>query len=316
MTSTSILSSIQQAAELIDSADALMILAGAGIGVDSGLPDFRGKEGFWKAYPMLKDKQLSFQDMANPNTFNSDIDLAWGFYGHRLNLYRHTQPHDGFRLLKKWADSKQDGYFIYTSNVDGQFQKAGFDEQRIQECHGSIHHFQFLHPEEPDVILSAEGYEVEVDHATLRAKNIPHYNGHTLRPNILMFNDWYWDERRTAEQSQRQQDWLQQIRGKQLVVIEIGAGAAIPTVRHQARLLRNQHQAKIIQINPQPDHYANVIIADGALSALMQIEAAYMDQRDQTSLFLTQRSEQGSREKFMAVLANVPATAPETFDQC
>jgi len=45
---------IKRAAEMIANADALMILAGAGMGVDSGLPDFRGKDGFWKAYPMLK----------------------------------------------------------------------------------------------------------------------------------------------------------------------------------------------------------------------------------------------------------------------
>lgn len=263
---------IQQAAELIHSADALMILAGAGMGVDSGLPDFRGKEGFWKAYPMLKNQQMSFQDIANPQAFKNQLDLAWGFYGHRLNLYRQTIPHQGFHLLKKWAESKPDGYFIFTSNVDGQFQKAGFDDQRIHECHGSIHHLQFLHPEEPDFILSADAYQVGIDETTLRAKNIPEYNGHTLRPNILMFNDGYWDERRTEEQNQRQQAWLKQIRGKSLAIIELGAGAAIATVRHQSRLLRNQHQGKIIQINPEPDDYAQVVIADGALSALTKID--------------------------------------------
>ena len=44
---------IQQAAEIVAAADALIISAGAGMGVDSGLPDFRGNEGFWKAYPAL-----------------------------------------------------------------------------------------------------------------------------------------------------------------------------------------------------------------------------------------------------------------------
>jgi len=264
---------IKRAAEMIANADALMILAGAGMGVDSGLPDFRGKDGFWKAYPMLKDKQMSFQDIANPRAFDDQLDLAWGFYGHRLNLYRNTEPHKGFHLLKNWAESKADGYFVFTSNVDGQFQKAGFDDRCIQECHGSIHHFQFLQPEEPDMILSAKAYEVEVDHETLRAKNIPQYNGHTLRPNILMFDDWYWDEVRNDKQARRKHAWLKKNHGKNIVIIEVGAGESIATVRHQARLIRNQHQAKIIQINPHPDNYANVTIADGALSALMQIEA-------------------------------------------
>ena len=61
----------------------LLFTAGAGMGVDSGLPDFRGDKGFWKAYPALFGH--SFSDMANPSWFDSDPRLAWGFYGHRLN---------------------------------------------------------------------------------------------------------------------------------------------------------------------------------------------------------------------------------------
>ena len=46
--------SIAHAAELIEQADALVIAAGAGMGVDSGLPDFRGNAGFWNVYPALR----------------------------------------------------------------------------------------------------------------------------------------------------------------------------------------------------------------------------------------------------------------------
>lgn len=54
---------IQRAAELISEADALLITAGAG--VDSGLPDFRGNEGFWNAYPPYRKLGRSFIEMAN-----------------------------------------------------------------------------------------------------------------------------------------------------------------------------------------------------------------------------------------------------------
>ena len=46
---------IDKAKQFIEKADAVLITAGAGMGVDSGLPDFRGNEGFWKAYPVIKD---------------------------------------------------------------------------------------------------------------------------------------------------------------------------------------------------------------------------------------------------------------------
>src|SRR3954464_8610293 len=67
------------AANAIRSADAILIGAGAGMGVDSGLPDFRGSEGFWKAYPPLKKLGLSFSRIANPYWFRQDPEQAWGF---------------------------------------------------------------------------------------------------------------------------------------------------------------------------------------------------------------------------------------------
>ena len=73
--------------------DALLITAGAGMGHDSGLPDFRGNEGLWRNYPMLRHHKLSFVEAANPQFFHSNPSQFWFFYGHRYNLYRETTPH-------------------------------------------------------------------------------------------------------------------------------------------------------------------------------------------------------------------------------
>ncbi|MES9900679.1 MAG: Sir2 family NAD-dependent protein deacetylase [Sedimenticola sp.] len=81
-------------------------------------------------------------DLANPQQFQTNPRLAWAFYGHRLNLYRRIKPHEGYQRLLKLGRSKAGGYFVFTSNVDGQFQKAGFDKRYIAECHGSIHRLQ------------------------------------------------------------------------------------------------------------------------------------------------------------------------------
>ena len=142
---------ISRAKEIVANAEAVIITAGAGMGVDSGLPDFRGDLGFWKAYPPLKDKNLSFTEMANPQWFFSSPELAWAFYGHRLKLYNKTQPHEGFTLLKNLCEAKSGNYFIYTSNVDGHFEKAGFDKDKIYEIHGSIHHAQCIHNDDGNI---------------------------------------------------------------------------------------------------------------------------------------------------------------------
>jgi NAD-dependent SIR2 family protein deacetylase len=86
---------IEQAAALTASGDALVIAAGAGKGVDSGLPDFRGNAGFWKAYPALASKGTAFTDIAVPAAFRASPHRAWGFYGHRVALCRQTRPHVG-----------------------------------------------------------------------------------------------------------------------------------------------------------------------------------------------------------------------------
>src|SRR5262245_28856516 len=107
-----------RAAEVIRDAAALVVAAGAGMGVDSGLPDFRGDHGFWQAYPPYQHLGLRFVDLANPRWFRTDPTLAWGFYGHRLNLYRATRPHEGFGVLRRWANRLPHGGFVFTSNVD------------------------------------------------------------------------------------------------------------------------------------------------------------------------------------------------------
>ena len=137
---------LRASAEIVASCSGLLIAAGAGMGVDSGLPDFRGADGFWQAYPALKNAGINFMDIANPASFKNRPDLTWGFYGHRLKLYRDTRPHQGFQILKEIGEALSDGYFVHTSNVDGQFQKAGFDPERISEVHGSIHWLQCSRP--------------------------------------------------------------------------------------------------------------------------------------------------------------------------
>ena len=164
--------SIQRAADLIGDADGLLVAAGAGMGVGSGLPDFRGPEGFWKAYPALGQRGLKFYEVASPRTFETDPALAWGFYGHRLDLYRRTRPHAGFELLRAWGDRTMQGCGVFTSNVDGHFQRAGFSASPLAECHGSIHHLQCSVPC-GTAIWPADEFEPQVDAETCMLVNEP-----------------------------------------------------------------------------------------------------------------------------------------------
>lgn len=271
---------IEMAVAAVRNADALLIGAGAGMGVDSGLPDFRGDQGFWKAYPPYAKLGLSFVDMANPEWFSSDPGLAWGFYGHRLGLYRATVPHPGFHILKKWGMRMPRGYFVFTSNVDGQFQRAGFQPDRIVEVHGSIDWMQCTENcgvgifEWDPADLQTVKVDLETMHAVGPLPSCPDC-GALARPNVLMFGDWDWDEGRTGEQQRRLNRWLQDIRHANLVIVECGSGEAVSTVRRFCERTAGP-QGTLIRINPREPTVptGQIGIAAGALETLRAIDAA------------------------------------------
>jgi NAD-dependent SIR2 family protein deacetylase len=246
---------LADAREALSGADALLIAAGAGFGVDSGLPDFRGAEGFWEAYPPYRGLGLGFRDLANPRPFRTDPAIAWGFYGHRLALYRETVPHAGFGLLRTFGERLRHGAFVFTSNVDGQFQRAGFRPEQIHECHGSIHHVQCTAPCSPD-LWPAPTPAPDVDLTTMRAAApLPRCPacGALARPNILMFGDPAWVELRAAGQEAAFEAWLDGLGDARLVILEFGAGTAVATVRSTTEgLLRGRGpNVTLIRVNPR-----------------------------------------------------------------
>lgn len=266
----------QDAARIIEEAEALVICAGAGMGVDSGLPDYRGNEGFWRAYPAAMKLGLSFEELANPEWFRKEPHLAWGFYGHRFHLYRETVPHNGYQMLLRWGESKEHGYFVFTSNVDGQFQKAGFSDDRMVECHGSLMHHQCVKPCCAASWPVPADAKLELNMNTLRAEGeLPRCIscGGLARPNVLMFDDDEWTAGRSSAQQIRFRLWLRSLARGKLAVIELGAGCVVPTVRHTAEQVAHAACSPLIRINPREAEGPSTClsISVGALDALEKI---------------------------------------------
>ena len=265
---------IKRAAATIREADVFVITAGAGMGVDSGLPDFRGDHGFWQAYPAYAQLGLSFVECATPQHFIKDPHFAWGFYGHRTNLYRDTIPHDGFNIIRKWIEHKNAEYFVVTSNVDGQFQKAGYDEERIYEVHGSIHWLQCQAHCSENIWRNDEIFNI--DETAMRALDpLPRCGvcGKVCRPNILMFGDSSWLHDRTLKQNQAFDRFLKNNSSRRIAVIELGAGSAIPTIRMTSERIGLKKNATVIRINPREPHInqPHVSMPCDALAGLKQI---------------------------------------------
>ena len=266
---------LEKAAAIVREAETFVITAGAGMGVDSGLPDFRGNQGFWQAYPPYAKLGLSFVEAANPGHFQRDPASGWGFYGHRTNLYRSTVPHEGFQIIRRWIERNIADAFVVTSNVDGQFQKAGFAGENVLEVHGSIHYLQCLTPCCQDMWPNEE--QILVNESSMRAGHIPRcrHCGGVSRPNILMFGDWSWLPDRTSEQEGRFEHFLDKHHNKNIAVIEMGAGTAIPTIRATSERLGWRYEnASVIRINPREPEIQSphISLSCGALEGLRKID--------------------------------------------
>jgi len=103
-----------------------------------------------------------------------------------------------------------------------------------------------------------------------------------VRPNVLMFGDWGWDGTRTSAQETRMQTWLRGLpEGAKVAIIEMGAGKAVPTVRHFSERLAQRRGliARLIRINPRESDFPDSLTGThyslpfGAFATLKQLDA-------------------------------------------
>jgi len=278
-------SQLKQAAILIQNSDAILIGTGAGMGVDSGIGTFRGKyAGIW---PPLEKLKIDFTQMSNPQRFVENPHFAWSFWNFRFMSYTTNQPHNGYSLLKEWSEKKPLGGFSFTSNIDGHWLESGFSEKHVLECHGSIRFMQCQRPNkkcDKDLIWKTNSEEISnliIDEGTNYAKDplpkCPNCGG-ISRPNVLMFYDSGLIWTRNAEQEKNYEKWLFTLMKKEnrkLVVIEIGAGTAVSTVRDEMEQRAQDFSAPLIRINIEapkiPLDIDGVSIPLSALPALSRI---------------------------------------------
>ena len=261
---------LSRAINLIKEADAVAIFAGAGMSVDSGLNPFRGEDGLWMKSMILEGKAYNHLDLMSHDAFIDTPKIAWEFILNLREKYHQTKPHEGyFKLLEILKDKE---HFIVTSNIDEHFVKAGFDEHRIFECHGSINYMQCLDILEREVWLTPDIHPMK-----LETNNLPICPncGSVCRPNVLLFGDWFWIPIRSIHQQIRYNNWSKEIKEKKksIIAIEIGAGKTIRTIRKTAETFASNNYP-LIRVNPydfdikKPNHISIQMNAKDFLMSL------------------------------------------------
>ncbi|HET6370313.1 MAG TPA: Sir2 family NAD-dependent protein deacetylase [Nitrospiria bacterium] len=254
--------------ERIRSARRVLFLTGAGMSAESGIPTFRDRDGYWRNFPIFKEKGLAPQDLASPWAFRTVLHHAWAFYEWRRRNAYENKPHGGYAVLCEWMSDLLPESFIHTTNTDGYHLRAGTPRDRLREVHGSMWRLQCLDGctdrfwEEPRVPLC------DLDLYTLCASNFPvcRYCGGVARPHILMFNDGEYVGH--PEQDTRYRTFRRN--GVDLVFL-IGCSGGVPTNDYEA-LSCQERGAVLVNVNPDPSANpsvrADISLVGGAASVL------------------------------------------------
>lgn len=123
--------SIRALRQAVDEAERIVVLTGAGISAESGVPTFRGPGGLWRNY--------SPEKLATPEAFARDPRLVWEWYNWRRSLIRQAEPNAGHLALvelERRKASGRSGFTLVTQNVDGLHDRAG--SRNIVKLHGDI----------------------------------------------------------------------------------------------------------------------------------------------------------------------------------
>ena len=143
---------VKCAANALSSADYLLVVAGAGMGKDSGLSTFDDL----RASETLAKSGLSYESFSSPNALKEiDHDLVFGFWGQQYNSFADARPHAGYDVLARWCNGEQigrpsqvdglDRYFVWTTNIDRHFHRVSalsIRPSRIHEVHGCMSQWQ------------------------------------------------------------------------------------------------------------------------------------------------------------------------------
>ncbi len=107
----------------------ILVLTGAGVSAESGIPTFRGKDGYWRNLDPAK--------LATPEAFAKDPGLVWEWYRDRRQRIRNAQPNPAHKAIAKLAQHTHE-FLLVTQNVDDLHARAGSPKEKMVQIHGDI----------------------------------------------------------------------------------------------------------------------------------------------------------------------------------
>lgn len=227
----------------------VLVLTGAGVSAESGIPTFRGKDGYWRNLDPTK--------LATPEAFARDPQLVWDWYRERRQRIRNARPNPAHQAIAKLAQHT-DEFLLVTQNVDDLHLRAGVAAEKMVQIHGSIFIGRCSRCDWREELSDAETNNVcskgglakarpsiesndqeDLQHALPRCRKCRAL----LRPGVVWFG-----EQLPSRELQRVEDFLEG--GGCNVVIVAGTTATFGYIIDWA-LRGSQDGGELIEVNPE-----------------------------------------------------------------
>jgi len=256
----------------------ILVITGAGVSAESGIPTFRGKDGYWRNFDPAK--------LATPEAFARDPKLVWEWYRERGQRIRSAQPNAGHRAISKLA-RHADGFLLVTQNVDDLHARAGMPKEKMVQIHEDIFVIRCSRCD-----FSRKDYERDHEHppspraseAGLRRTSEQEQEGFDvarcpecdalMRPGVVWFG-----EQLPWNQLHRVENYFD--RGPCDLVIVAGTTATFGYIIDWA-LRASRDDGELIEVNPEEtplSQFATQLVREPAAIALPRIVDALLISR-------------------------------------
>jgi NAD-dependent deacetylase len=224
----------------------VLVITGAGVSAESGIPTFRGKDGYWRNLDPAK--------LATPEAFARDPKLVWEWYRERRQRIRNAQPNAAHKAIAQLAQ-QADEFLLVTQNVDDLHARAGVANEKMVQIHGDIFVTRCCD-------FGRHDYEHDHEHEDIDVPRCPRCKG-LMRPGVVWFGEQLpWQE------LERIENYLD--RGACDLVIVAGTTATFGYIIDWA-LRASRGRGELIEVNPeetQLSQFATRLVREPAAIAL------------------------------------------------
>ncbi len=227
----------------------VVALTGAGISAESGIPTFRGQEGFW----VVGSRNYMPQEMANFAMFQRAPEEVWRWYLYRFGVCRSAEPNTGHRALVELDRAYGDRFHLVTQNIDGLHLRAGASPERTSAIHGEAAWVRCSDACSgaklplPDLGVRDAGSPLTAED---RAKLTCPRCGAWLRPHVLWFDECYDEENYRMETAMRAA-----YEANLLLVVGTSGATNLPM---QIGTLAYRRGIGMVDVNPEPNPFSEL----------------------------------------------------------